>query len=153
MTNSYGGNAGPNKQTLIEEGTSLKGTLSSTCPIMVRGRIEGELETPSLAVSASGAVHGKVKVGELRSEGELAGEFDADTVSLSGSVKDNTVIRAKTLEVKLQSEGKMQVMFGEVELNVGDMPGDKDAGRNKKKGKKDDDAAPGGEGGEGGAAG
>jgi cytoskeletal protein CcmA (bactofilin family) len=151
MTNSYGGTAGPNKQTLIEEGTSLKGTLSSTCPIMVRGRIEGELETPALSVSPSGAVHGKVKVGDLRSEGELAGEFDADTVSLSGSIKDNTVIRAKTLEVKLQSEGKMQVMFGECELNVGDLPGDKDGARNnKKKGKKDDGDVPGGEGGEGG---
>ena len=135
MTNPYGGDAGTNKQTLIEEGTSLKGTLSSSCPIMVRGRVDGELETPALAVSPTGSVHGKVKVGELRSEGELAGEVDADTVSLSGSIKDNTVIRAKTLEVKLQSEGKMQVMFGECELSVGDAPSDK---RGKKKGKKDE---------------
>ena len=149
MTNSFGGNAGTNKQTLIEEGTNLKGTLSSSCPIMVRGRVDGELDTPALSVSPSGAVHGKVQVGELRSEGELAGEFDADTVSLSGSIKDNTVIRAKTLEVKLQSEGKMQVMFGEVELNVGDAPSDKAEAKGKKKGKKDDAGGdtPEGEGG------
>jgi hypothetical protein len=57
----------------------------------------------------------------MRSEGELAGEFDADTVHLAGSVKDNTVIRAKSLEVKLQpAQGKMQVIFGECALDVGE---------------------------------
>ena len=65
-------------------------------------------------------MHGKVKVGEIRSQGELAGEFDADIVQLSGTVKDNTVIRAKSLEVKLAPpNGKMQVIFGECELEVG----------------------------------
>src|SRR5262249_1033970 len=68
-------------------------------------------------------VRGKVKVSQLHSEGEIAGEFDADEVRLSGSVKDNTVIRAKSLEVKLAAEGgKMQVMFGECELEIGDAP-------------------------------
>lgn len=108
------------RRTLVEEGTQFKGSMSSDCPIDVKGRIEGDLAAPALSVSASGAVHGKVKVGEIKSEGELAGEFDADTVQLSGSVKDNTVIRAKSLEVKLQPvNGKMQVVFGECQLEVG----------------------------------
>jgi cytoskeletal protein CcmA (bactofilin family) len=108
------------RRTLVEEGTQFKGSMSSDCPIDVKGRIEGDLAAPALSVSASGAVHGKVKVGEIKSEGELAGEFDADTVQLSGSVKDNTVIRAKSLEVKLQpTNGKMQVIFGECQLEVG----------------------------------
>ena len=67
------------KHTIVEEGTHFKGTLASTCPIDVRGRVEGEIETPALTVSQSGAVHGRVKVGEVRSEGELSGEFDADS--------------------------------------------------------------------------
>jgi cytoskeletal protein CcmA (bactofilin family) len=108
------------RRTLVEEGTQFKGALSSNCPIEVKGRIEGEVTAPSLTVSASGAVHGRVKVGEIRSHGELAGEFDADVVQLSGTVKDNTVIRAKSLEVKLSpASGKMQVIFGECELEVG----------------------------------
>jgi cytoskeletal protein CcmA (bactofilin family) len=109
------------RKTLVEEGTQFKGSLSSDCPIEVKGRIEGDLTAPALAVSASGAVHGKVKVGQIQSSGELAGEFDADTVQLSGVVKDNTVIRAKSLEVKLEpaNGGKMQVIFGECELEVG----------------------------------
>ena len=94
--------------------------MSSECPIEVRGHVEGDLSAPALAVSPSGAVHGRVKVGEMRSQGELAGEFDADVVQLSGVVKDNTVIRAKSLEVKLAPpNGKMQVIFGECELEVG----------------------------------
>jgi len=108
------------RKTLVEEGTQFKGSLSSDCPIEVKGRIEGDLAAPALSVSGSGAVHGKVKVGELHSQGELAGEFDADVVQLSGTVKDNTVIRAKSLEVKLApANGKMQVIFGECELEVG----------------------------------
>jgi cytoskeletal protein CcmA (bactofilin family) len=108
------------RKTLVEEGTHFKGSLSSDCPIEVKGRVEGDLAAPALSVSASGAVHGRVKVGEIRSEGELAGEFDADLIVLSGTVKDNTVIRARSLEVKLAApSGKLQVVFGECELEVG----------------------------------
>ncbi len=111
------------KRTLVEDGTTFKGSLSSTCPILVKGAIEGDVQAPSLTVAQSGAISGKVKAGELKSDGQLAGEFDVDKVQLSGSVKDNTVIRAKALEVKLSvSGGKMQVIFGECELEVGDQP-------------------------------
>jgi cytoskeletal protein CcmA (bactofilin family) len=114
-------NTGSDRKTLVEEGTQFKGSLSSNCPIDVRGRIEGDVTAPALSVAPGGAVHGKVKVGEIRSQGELAGEFDADVVVLSGTIKDNTVIRAKSLEVKLTSgnNGEMQVIFGDCELEVG----------------------------------
>jgi cytoskeletal protein CcmA (bactofilin family) len=111
------------KRTLVEEGTTFKGSLTSTCPIFVKGGVEGDIQAPSLTVATSGNVSGKVKAGELKSEGSLAGEFDVDKVQLSGSVKDNTVIRAKSLEVKLAvASTKMQVVFGECELEVGDQP-------------------------------
>jgi cytoskeletal protein CcmA (bactofilin family) len=111
------------RRTLVEEGTQFKGSLSSSCPIVVKGRIDGDVSAPSLQVSSTGSVHGKVKVGEMESQGELAGEFDADVVQLSGTVRDKTVVRAKSLEVKLApTTGKMQVVFGECVLDVGDMP-------------------------------
>jgi cytoskeletal protein CcmA (bactofilin family) len=122
------------RKTLVEEGTQFKGSLSSDCPIEVKGRVEGDLTAPALTVSPSGAVHGKVKVGEMKSQGELAGEFDADVVQLSGTVKDNTVIRAKSLEVKLSpANGKMQVIFGECELEVGSEQPAKDQAKDKDK--------------------
>ena len=66
---------------------------------------------------------GKVKVGELRSEGTIAGELDADSVHLAGTVKSDTIIRARSLEVRLQPpSGRMQVTFGQCELAVGDVP-------------------------------
>jgi cytoskeletal protein CcmA (bactofilin family) len=111
------------KRTLVEEGTTFKGTLSSTCPIFVKGGIEGDIQAPSLTVATSGNVSGKVKAGELKSEGAIAGDFDVERIQLSGSVKDNTVIKAKSLEVKLAAaNSKMQVVFGECELEVGDQP-------------------------------
>lgn len=109
------------KRTLVEEGTELKGSLTSSCPVLVRGKIEGEIKSPALTVSPSGAVHGRARVDELTAEGELSGEFDAGVVELSGNVRDKTVIRAKTLSVKLAAEsGKLSVTFGECDLEVGD---------------------------------
>jgi len=116
------------KTTLIEDDTEFKGTLSSKCPVMVKGSVEGEIIGPSLHVSPGGSVAGKVKVGELRSEGSLAGEFDADSVHLAGTVKSDTIIRARSLEVRLAPpSGRMQVTFGQCELAVGDVPSKEDA--------------------------
>ena len=110
------------KQTTVEAGTELSGTIKSNVPIIVMGRVEGDVTGPSIRIVAGGAIAGKVKVGDLISEGELAGEIVAETVKISGSVKDKTVIRARTLEVSLTSEKGMQVVFGECELAIGDEP-------------------------------
>ena len=111
------------KKTLIEEGTELKGTLTSTCPIVVQGRVEGEMTGPSVEVTESGVLSGKAKVTELRSRGEIAGEFDAKVVELSGRVRDKTIIRAESLEVSLRREdGRIEMVFGDCELAVGDAP-------------------------------
>ena len=111
------------KRTLIEEGTELKGTLTSTCPIVVMGRVEGDLTGPSVEVTESGVLSGKAKVTQLQSRGELAGEFDADVVQLSGRVRDKTRIRAQSLEVRLKrDEGRVEMVFGDCELAVGDAP-------------------------------
>src|SRR6185369_208472 len=115
------------KHTLVEEGTEFKGTMSSSCPIVVMGKVEGDVAGPVIHVTPSGVVSGVVKVKQLRSDGELAGEVEADTVEISGRVRDRTVIRARSLEVSLSvQKGGMQVVFGECELAVGDEP-NKDA--------------------------
>lgn len=111
------------KQTLVEEGTELKGTLKSSCQVVVNGKIDGQIEAPALTVTTSGAVLGTVRAQKLRSEGTLAGDIDADDVYLSGTVKSNTMIRAKKLEVKLGADrGKLEVTFGECMVEVGEDP-------------------------------
>ena len=113
----------PPKQSTVEEGTHFRGTLQSSCQVLVRGVVEGELSAPSVVISRSGSVVGNVKAQSIRSEGELAGHVDADEIVLSGSVRSDTVIRAKSLEVKLTSEDKkLEVTFGECILEVGDDP-------------------------------
>ena len=113
-----------NKQTTVEEGTQFKGTLHSNSQVLVRGVVEGDLTAPSIIVSESGTVVGNVKAETVRSEGVLAGRVDAQDVQLSGTVRSDTVIRAKTLEIKLQrTREKLEVTFGECILDVGDDPG------------------------------
>jgi cytoskeletal protein CcmA (bactofilin family) len=132
------------KKTLIEEGTEFKGTLTSSCPIVVMGRVEGEMKGPSVEVTETGVLSGKAKVAELRSRGELAGEFDADVVELAGRVRDKSVIRAKSLEVSLQrTDGRIEMVFGDCELAVGDAPDKAKAVREATAKPKDQkDAAP-----------
>lgn len=111
------------KQTLVEEGTELKGTLKSTCQVVVNGAIDGQIEAPALTITGTGSVLGSVKAQKLRSEGTLAGDIDADDVYLAGTVGSNTMIRARKLEVKLAPErGKLAVTFGECIIDVGDDP-------------------------------
>lgn len=111
------------KHTLVEEGTEFKGTMSSNVPIVVMGKVEGEVAGPIIHITPSGVVAGNLKVKQLHSAGELAGEVEAETVQISGRVRDKTVIRAKSLDVSLNvQKGGMQVVFGECELSIGDEP-------------------------------
>jgi cytoskeletal protein CcmA (bactofilin family) len=111
------------KHTLVEEGTEFKGSLSSKCPIVVMGKVEGDVTGPVIHVTTSGVIAGNVKVKELQSYGEVAGQVEADEVHISGRVRDKTVIRARSLEVSLTAaKGGMEVVFGECELSVGDEP-------------------------------
>ncbi len=110
------------KQTIVEDGTEFEGSLKSTCPISVSGKLQGMVTAPSMTVMQSGAVHGQIKVKQLKSQGEISGEIDADSVELSGRVSDQTTIRAKSLEVMLNQKSgdeKLQVTFGNCELQVG----------------------------------
>lgn len=111
--NATPGGATGEKRTLVEDGTRFKGSLTSTCPILVQGTVEGDVEGPSVTVSATGAISGKIATGSLKSDGKIAGEFEVDSAQLAGSVANNTVIRATSLDVKLTvPTGKLQLTFG-----------------------------------------
>jgi len=111
-------------ESIIAEGTSCKGTITSDCPLTVSGAIDGELTAPAAVVTASGRLHGKIRVQQLTSEGEVAGDIEAHTLRLSGRVSDKTRIRAQSLEVRLDSAGgdSLQVAFGSATLEVGPEP-------------------------------
>lgn len=105
----------PTKQTFIDEGSVFKGTLKSSCPVIVNGTIDGELTAPELTIARTGTALGVIKATTLRSYGMLAGNVDAGDVYLFGAVRSNTVIKARTLEVKIGSSdrGQLEVIFGE----------------------------------------
>jgi cytoskeletal protein CcmA (bactofilin family) len=113
-------------ESVIAEGTSCKGVITSDCPLTVSGAIDGELTAPAAVVTASGRLHGKIRVEQLTSEGQVAGDIEAHTLKLSGQVNDQTRIRAQSLEVQLDSSGgnQLQVSFGAATLEVGPDPSD-----------------------------
>ena len=107
------------KQTVIQDGTEVEGTIRSTRAVVVHGAVAGGVQAPELTVTASGAVRGKVRVEQLVAEGEVSGEIDAESVEISGRVGDRTVIQAESLEVRMSRTDGVQVTFGECELRVG----------------------------------
>ena len=116
------------KRTIIENGTEIDGAIKSQRPIVLSGSVKGQVTAPSLEVTKDGMVKGTVKVFMFSCKGEVGGEVDAETVELSGRVCDATVIRSKTLDVKLaQGEGAVEVTFGNCELQVGELPAMKKA--------------------------
>lgn len=131
------------KQTLVEEGTEFKGTLKSSCAVVVNGTIDGEVDAPEITITRSGAVLGAIKAKKVRSQGTLSGNVDAGDVFLAGSVRSNTVIRAKSLEVKLGSsdKGHLEVTFGECNLEVGEAPREEDSINSWSTGTSDSDAS------------
>lgn len=111
------------KQTVVEDGSELRGKLTSSCPVVINGLVDGELNAPEVTIATTGTVSGAIKAKRLRSQGTLSGSVEATDVFVSGTVKSNTTIVAKSLEVRLAPErGKLQVTFGECTLDVGDEP-------------------------------
>ena len=50
------------KRTQIENGTEIEGSIKSQCPVAVSGKVDGQLEAPSLTVAENGSMKGRVKV-------------------------------------------------------------------------------------------
>lgn len=101
--------------TLVEDGTTIKGSLSSTVPVVVHGTVDGDVESPAMTVSATGAVSGIVVTSALQSVGRIAGDFDVDHATLAGVVAVGTVIRAEGMDFKLEAKDptkKIELRFG-----------------------------------------
>jgi cytoskeletal protein CcmA (bactofilin family) len=124
MGTSGNGQPPAGNKSVIDRGTTMKGSVTSSSTVLVLGVLEGEVISPAVEVEIGGVLVGKAKVGELRSRGELAGEFEADDVELSGKVRDQTIIRAKALLVSpMNAEGgEPEALFGECQIDIGEPP-------------------------------
>ena len=122
-TNGKQGTGSTGRKNVIDEGTTFKGSLTSSSTVVVMGVMEGEITGPAVEVEPSGVIVGKARITELRSRGELAGEFEADQVELSGKVRDNTIIRARSLLVAPRAgDNDSDAVFGECQIEVGEVP-------------------------------
>ena len=111
----------PVRDTIVEEGSTLRGSLASNGRVLVMGRLDGEVASPSVEVTETGALSGTVKAGLLRSRGALGGHLEAKEIDLGGRILDQTMIRAGELAVAL-ADGEAGAQFGDCEIVVGEEP-------------------------------
>jgi cytoskeletal protein CcmA (bactofilin family) len=111
----------PIRTTVVEQGTRIEGSVFSSCPVVVLGTVDGNVNGPSVEVADGGAINGKVVAKALRSWGQLAGHFEAEDMELAGRVMDQTVIRARALQISV-GKGLPGMVFGACEVEVGEAP-------------------------------
>ncbi len=111
-------------RTVIAAGTELQGSLRGEAPVVVEGKLSGDVHAPSLTIAAGAAVHGRIEVGTLESAGQVIGEIHAQRVRLSGNLGDGTSLQATVLEVPL-ADGDVDgagATLGHCTLRVGTDP-------------------------------
>ncbi|MCF0150859.1 MAG: polymer-forming cytoskeletal protein [Firmicutes bacterium] len=75
----------PCEQTVIGRGLVFHGNFSGDDPIIINGRIEGDIDTScKLTVSTGGSYHGNAKVANLDTDGTIEGNLVCDNFSLLG---------------------------------------------------------------------
>ena len=100
--------------TVVEEGTEFRGDFTSRCPVLVNGRIEGDVKAPTVTVTKSGALQGKVEAKTISCRGSVAGVLEADTIELSGAIARDTVVRAQRLNLNVEStSGRIELAFNQ----------------------------------------
>jgi cytoskeletal protein CcmA (bactofilin family) len=104
--------SGAEPTTFVEEGTHFRGDFTSLCPIIVNGRIEGDVKAPAVTVTTSGALLGKVEAKTISCKGSVAGVLEADAIELSGAIARDTIIRAQRLNLDVEStSGRIELAF------------------------------------------
>ena len=99
--------------TVVQEGTDFRGDFNSTCPIVVNGRIEGGVKAPAVTITDSGMLQGTVEAKTIACRGSVSGVLEADAIELSGTIAQNTIVRAQRLKLDIEStSGRIELAFG-----------------------------------------
>ena len=108
-----GSGSGSEPTTIVQEGSDFRGDFTSSCPIVVNGRIKGDVKAPTVTVTNSGALHGNVEAKSIACRGSVSGVLEADTIELSGAIAQSTIIRAQRLRLNIEStSGRIELAFG-----------------------------------------
>jgi cytoskeletal protein CcmA (bactofilin family) len=100
--------------TIIEEGTLFRGEFTSRGPVLVNGRLEGDVKAPAVTVTTSGALHGKVEAKTISCRGSVSGVLEADAIELTGAIARDTIVRAQRLNLDVEStSGRIELAFNQ----------------------------------------
>lgn len=93
--------------TIISANVRINGDISSDGEIQVDGTIEGDVKCFQLSVGQSGVITGNVKADKTLVHGQINGQIESDSVTLSGTaqVKGDLVHLILAIEAGAQFEG------------------------------------------------
>jgi cytoskeletal protein CcmA (bactofilin family) len=106
--------SGEELTTVVEEGSDFQGDFTSRCPIIVNGRIAGNVKAPTVTVTATGSLEGKIEAKTISCNGSVAGVLEADAIALTGAIARDTIVRAQRLNLDVEStSGRIELAFNQ----------------------------------------
>jgi cytoskeletal protein CcmA (bactofilin family) len=114
MTDATGQELRAEPTTIVEEGTRFRGEFASRHPVIVHGRVEGDVKAPTVTVMPSGTLQGKIEAKTISSTGSVGGVLEADSIELTGAIAQDTVVRAQRLSLDVESTtGRIELAFNQ----------------------------------------
>ena len=83
----------------VSEDVRITGSISSSKPIMMLGRLDGNVEAKSIHVTATGVVNGDIKADDLKIDGTVIGTIIAAQVHVTASAEIKGKIRCNGITI------------------------------------------------------
>ena len=83
----------------ISEEVRITGVISASKPIILFGKIDGNVEALSVHVKSTATVNGDINAQKVTVDGTVCGNVTADTVHLTASAILNGEVRSKAIEI------------------------------------------------------
>ena len=87
------------RRTLLQEGTRIRGEVTSDDIVELAGQIIGDLTADTLVLAHSGAAEGTIRARNVTIEGVLRGKIIAHAVTIKSTAKVEADITCQTISI------------------------------------------------------
>ena len=102
--NELVGRSGIAKPSIISEGFTFEGTITSDGVLNIAGTVRGKVTAKSVLIDASGQVNGELNSEQLVIKGQLNGEVNCDDLNIGPLARVDGIISYKYIHIQRGSK-------------------------------------------------
>lgn len=104
VRNEFASRPGIAKPSIISEGFTFEGTITSDGVLNIAGTVRGKVTAKSVLIDASGQVEGELNSEQLVIKGQLKGEVNCDDLNIGPLARVDGVISYKYIHIQRGSK-------------------------------------------------